>query len=69
MLVLKSGYRSLKEFKEDKIMKSMIWHPEEKDSQVNEYLERANHAPYPAIAGILLLGCCIFTVAILFAMV
>lgn len=50
-------------------MKSMIWHPEEKDSQVNEYLAKANHAPYPAIAGILLLAFCIFTVIILFAVV
>ena len=50
-------------------MRSMIWHPEEKDSQVNAYLEQANHAPYPAIAGILLGACCFFTIAILFAMV
>ena len=50
-------------------MKSMIWHPEEKDAQVNEYLEQANHAPYPVIAGILLLGCCFFTIAALFLMV
>ena len=50
-------------------MRSMIWHPEEKDNRVNEYLEQANHAPYPTIAGILVLGVCIFTVAIMFAMV
>ena len=50
-------------------MKSMIWHPEEKDSQVNEYLEQANHAPYPTIAGVLMLVFCLFTVVIMFAMV
>ena len=50
-------------------MRSMIWHPEERDNRVNEYLEQANHAPYPTIAGILALGVCVFTVAIMFAMV
>jgi hypothetical protein len=50
-------------------MRSMIWHPEEKDSKVNEYLAKANHAPYPTIAGLLLLTCCVFTIMILFAMV
>lgn len=50
-------------------MRSMIWHPEEKDSKVNEYLEQANHAPYPAIAGLLLGGFCVFTILVLFAIV
>lgn len=50
-------------------MRSMIWHPEEKDSKVNEYLEQANHAPYPAIAGLLAVGVCVLTIAFLFAMV
>ncbi|MGL5078558.1 MAG: hypothetical protein ACRDBG_22395 [Waterburya sp.] len=50
-------------------MKGMIWHPEEKDSRVNAYLAQANHAPYPTIAGILLLAFCVFTIMILFAMV
>ncbi len=50
-------------------MRGMIWHPEEKDSQVNAYLEQSNHAPYPAIAGVLLLGICVLTVLVLFAMV
>lgn len=31
-------------------MKPMIWHPEEKDAKVNQYLENLNHAPYEAIA-------------------
>jgi len=30
-------------------MKPMIWHPEEKDEKQNQYLERANHAPYVMI--------------------
>jgi len=30
-------------------MKPMIWRPEEKDKQVNQYLDHANHAPYPTI--------------------
>lgn len=54
---------------EVKIMRSMIWHPEEKDSKVNEYLEHANHAPYPAIAGLLAVGFCALTIVFLFAMV
>ena len=27
-------------------MKPMIWHPEDKDAAVNQYLEQLNHAPY-----------------------
>ncbi len=30
-------------------MKPMIWRPEEKDQRVNQYLDHANHAPYPTI--------------------
>ena len=30
-------------------MKPMIWHPEEKDRKVKEYLRQVNHAPYPTI--------------------
>jgi hypothetical protein len=33
-------------------MKPMIWHPEEKDKKVNEYLAQINHAPYPTILAI-----------------
>lgn len=47
----------------------MIWHPEEKDARVNEYLEQANHAPYSAIAGYRALVCCVFTFTVLFAIV
>jgi hypothetical protein len=33
-------------------MKPMIWHPEEKDTKVNQYLDRMNHEPWLAfIAG------------------
>ena len=50
-------------------MRNMIWHPEEKDSKVNAYLEQTNHAPYPAIAGIILGVICALTVVVLLAMV
>lgn len=30
-------------------MKPMIWHPEEKDQKVNQYLDQMNHAPYGTI--------------------
>lgn len=46
-------------------MKPMIWHPEEKDRQVNEYLEKINRAPYVTIFAILLLVLCVFTGLIL----
>ncbi len=36
-------------------MKPMIWHPENKDEKVNQYLDRMNHAPYGTII-ILALG-------------
>lgn len=46
-------------------MKSMIWHPEPKDQKVNQYLEQANHAPYPTIFAITLIIFCSFTVLVL----
>lgn len=46
-------------------MKPMIWHPEEKDSQVNQYLEQINHAPYITIAAIGLAIFCLFTMMVL----
>ena len=46
-------------------MKSMIWHPEEKDAKVNQYLEKTNHAPYEAIIALVFAGFCLFTFAIL----
>lgn len=45
-------------------MKDMIWHPEEKDQKVNQYLENANHAPYGAIITAGIVGFCVFTLAI-----
>jgi hypothetical protein len=35
-------------------MKPMIWHPEEQDRKVNEYLEQVNHAPYATISFLIL---------------
>ena len=46
-------------------MKPMIWRPEPKDRQVNEYLDRTNHEPWIAIAGVILLVVCSFTVLVL----
>ena len=46
-------------------MKPMIWHPEEKDAQVNQYLDRVNHEPWltilaVALGGLVLLSLMIF---------
>ncbi len=46
-------------------MKPMIWHPEEKDQKVNQYLEQINHAPYAAIMGLLIGLLCLFTLGFL----
>lgn len=46
-------------------MKSMIWHPEEKDAKVNQYLDSSNHAPYETIIALGFAGFCLFTLAIL----
>jgi hypothetical protein len=50
-------------------MKSMTWHPEEKDQKVNQYLEKTNHAPYETIVLLLLGGVCLFTFIVLFGIV
>lgn len=42
-------------------MKPMIWHPEEKDAKVNQYLDQMNHAPYELIAALLLGAFCVLT--------
>ncbi len=47
-------------------MKNMIWHPEENDQKVNQYLAQTNHAPYEAIAAIGLAVFCLFTLLVLF---
>lgn len=46
-------------------MKSMIWHPEDKDAAVSEYLSQLNHAPYAVIFSLLLGGFCCFTFLVL----
>jgi hypothetical protein len=45
-------------------MKPMIWHPEESDTKVNQYLEGINHAPYLMIMAIVLGGICLFAAVI-----
>jgi len=46
-------------------MKPMIWHQEEKDEKVNEYIEKTNRAPYFVIILGVLGVFSIFTVAVL----
>jgi hypothetical protein len=46
-------------------MKSMVWHPEERDEKINLYLERANHAPYISIWALLMGIFCLFTFTVL----
>lgn len=46
-------------------MKPMIWHPEEKDQKVNQYLEQINHAPYWTIVALVLGLFCVFSLLIL----
>ena len=48
-------------------MKPMIWHPEEKDQKVNQYLEQINHAPYPTIMALLIGLFCVFSFTVLVA--
>ncbi len=47
-------------------MRSMIWHPEEQDGRVNQYLEQTNHAPYEVIFASMLGLFFLFTLVILF---
>jgi hypothetical protein len=47
-------------------MKSMIWHPEEKDRKVDRYLAQTNRAPYEAIAAGVCGIFCLFTLLVLF---
>jgi hypothetical protein len=46
-------------------MKPMIWHPDERDRKVNQYLDHINHAPYGTIFMLILGLFCLFTVVIL----
>jgi hypothetical protein len=41
---------------EAKIMKPMVWHPEDQDQKNNAYLEKVNHAPYGVIALLILVS-------------
>ena len=44
----------------------MIWHPEERDKEVNEYLESINHEPWLGILAWLVLLVSSLTVLIVF---
>lgn len=55
----------MKNIHEVRIMKDMIWHPEERDRKVNQYLDSTNHAPYAVIIAALVVSFCVFTLAIL----
>lgn len=46
-------------------MKPMIWHPEEKDEKVNQYLNKINHAPYEIIVASAIGVVCLFTFLVL----
>lgn len=46
-------------------MKPMVWHPEERDKRVNQYLDQINHAPYQSIIALLMVTFCLLTFAIL----
>jgi hypothetical protein len=46
-------------------MRPMIWHPEEKDTEVNHYLDQMNHAPYATIFALILGLICLFTGVVL----
>ncbi|MGF1538879.1 MAG: hypothetical protein ACFCU5_00265 [Pleurocapsa sp.] len=47
-------------------MKSMIWHPEEQDQKVNQYLAQTNRAPYATIIAVAFSIFCLFTLLVLF---
>lgn len=46
-------------------MKPMIWHPEEKDKKVTEYIDKTNRAPYFGIIGGIVAVFTVFTAAVL----
>lgn len=43
----------------------MTWHPEPNDEKVNQYLAKANHAPYPTIFAVTIAIFCVFTALVL----
>lgn len=48
-------------------MRPMIWHPEENDEKVNQYLDQVNRAPYGAIFTWLAVLFCLFSFTVLLA--
>lgn len=48
-------------------MKPMIWHPEEKDAKVNQYLDQMNRAPYGTIFLVGFGLFCLFSLVVLLA--
>lgn len=46
-------------------MKPMIWHPEDKDKQVNKYLDSFNHEPWLGVTILSILAICFLTILIL----
>ncbi|ERN39991.1 hypothetical protein KR51_00035920 [Rubidibacter lacunae KORDI 51-2] len=46
-------------------MKPMVWHPEEKDAKVNQYLESVNREPWVLLWGAAILMIGAFTSAVL----
>ncbi len=46
-------------------MRPMIWHPEPKDQQVNQYLDQTNREPWFALIGGTLILVCSFTFLVL----
>jgi hypothetical protein len=46
-------------------MTPMVWHPKERDQQVNQYLDTVNHAPYITILALLMGLFCGLTVLVL----
>ena len=61
-----SKSESFRRKKEVKIMKPMIWHPEEKDAKINEYFQAVNHAPYITIwAWALILFCGVASIIVI----
>ena len=46
-------------------MKPMIWAPDEKDAQVNQYLDRINHEPFALLGLLLVAGFSFFVIFML----
>jgi hypothetical protein len=46
-------------------MKPMIWHPENNDKKVNQYLDSVNREPWFAIYAGIIMFVCLFTLLVL----